>query len=143
MDLFLQMLDPEESHYCFLQPYLLVDALRHFKLQQVPHKKYLEHLIQSNLISWGIRQVTAVIVVPIWPNSSFFNIFWPHGQHMADFVTTMIVTQPYFLCGPLVNGNGMRGRRPYVTAVLHVNFRQDAPKKLLSSSMCLQAGCEK
>ena len=133
MDLFLQMLDPEESHFCFPPPYLLVDKLWHFKLQQVPHKKYLEHLIQ----------VTAVIVVPIWPNSSFFNVFWPDGQQTADFVTTMIVTQPYFLCRRLMNGNGMRRRRPYMTAVLHVNFRRDASKNFLSSSKCLQAGCEK
>ena len=55
----------------------------------------------------------------------------------------MIITQPYFLCGPLVNGNGMRGRRPYMTVVLHVNFRQYAPKNFLSSSTRLQAGCER
>ena len=35
VDLFKQTLDPRESHYCFPPPYLLVDALQHFKIQQV------------------------------------------------------------------------------------------------------------
>ena len=67
-------------------------------------------------------QVTALIVTPIWPMSSFYNVFWPDGRHTAPFVTKMIVTQPFFICGPLVNGNGMRGRRPYMTAIMLVNF---------------------
>ena len=45
MDLFKQTLDPLESHYCFPPPYLLVDTLQHFKIQQVSHGKHLEHLI--------------------------------------------------------------------------------------------------
>ena len=55
--------------------------------------------------------MTAVCIVPVWPNSMFFNVFWPDGQHTADFVTEMIIIQPHFFCGPLVNGNGMRGKK--------------------------------
>ena len=78
--------------------------------------------------------MTAVCIVPVWTNSSFFNVFWRDGQHTADFVTKMIITQPYFICGPMVNGDGMRGKRPYMKAVLHIDCRQDAPKNLRNSS---------
>ena len=87
--------------------------------------------------------MTAIIVTPIWPGSSFYNVFWPDGRHTAPFVAEMIVTQPFFICGPLVNRNGMRGRRPYKTAVMLVNFRQNAPKQNPpGSSKCLQGGWE-
>ena len=121
--MFKQTLDPMKSHYRFLPPYLLVDALQHFKTQQVSYGNHLKHLIKVHL------QVTAVIVTPIWPGSSFYNVFWPDVRHTAPFVTNMIVTQPFFICGPLVNRNGMRGRRPYKTAITLVNFKQNAPKQ--------------
>ena len=97
-------------------------------------------------------------MIPIWLTSSFYNVFWPDGRHAAPFVTTMIVTQPFFICGPLVNGNAMRGRRPYETAVMHVNFvpNEWGPGMATatawwhghgewhtpSSSRCLLGGCE-
>ena len=87
-------------------------------------------------------QVTAVIVIPIWPTSSFYNVFWPDGQRTAPFVTTMIATQPFFICGPLVNGIRMQGRRQYKTAIMHVNFKRNAPNNPPDSSRCLQGGCE-
>ena len=46
--MFLQTLNPEKSHFCVPPPYLLVDALRHFKIQQVPYEEYLE--LSSNII---------------------------------------------------------------------------------------------
>ena len=48
------------------------------------------------------------MVVPIWPNSSFYSVFWPDGQHFAGFVLHQDIVQPYFLVGPLVTGGGMR-----------------------------------
>ena len=65
----------------------------------------------------------------------------------------MIITQPYFICGPLVNGNGMRGRRPYKTAVMHIHFVPDTAmarwyggtwhaRTHAHGSRCLLGGCE-
>lgn len=117
MDFFHQSLDPKDSHFCFPPPSKLVAALRHFRVQEV----------------------AAVMVVPVWPNSSYYNVFWPDGFHAAEFITTMFTVQPYFLCGPLVTSNGMRGRKPYHTAVVKVDFRegggQGGPK------LCLLGGC--
>ena len=57
VDFFHQSLDPRESHFYFLPPSKSVIALRHFKGQGV----------------------AAVMVVPVWPNSSFYRVFWPDG----------------------------------------------------------------
>ena len=69
------------------------------------------------------------MIVPVWAGASFFTIFWPDGQHAAGFVKKMLLMKPFFICGPLVNRNGMRGRRPYKTAITLVNFKQNAPKQ--------------
>jgi hypothetical protein len=51
------------------------------------------------------------MVVPIWPNSSFYSVFWPDGRHFANFVLHQDIVQPYFLVGPLVTGGGMRCKK--------------------------------
>ena len=48
------------------------------------------------------------MVVPVWPNSSFYSVFWPDGVHSASFVVEQDIVQPYFIVGPLVSGGGMR-----------------------------------
>ena len=117
MDFFHQSLDPRESHFCFPPPSKLVAALRHFEGQEVE----------------------AVMVVPVWPNSSYYGVFWPDGFHAAKFVIDMILLQPFFLCGPLVTGNGMRGRKPYRTAVIKVDFRKGGEQG--GRLLCLLGGC--
>ena len=51
LDFFHQTLDRSFSYFCFPPPYLLVDALHHFRL----------------------HEASAVMVVPIWANSSFYS----------------------------------------------------------------------
>ena len=58
-----------------------------------------------------------------------YNLFWTYGRHTPPFVTKMIVTKRFFICGSLVNGKGMPGRRPYKAAIMLVNFKQNAPKQ--------------
>ena len=88
-------------------------------------------------------QASAVVVVPVWPQSSYFSKIWPDGRHVAKFVTEMMFMQPYFECGPQVTSNGLRGRRPFYTAVLRVNF---SASYLWDSDicyqLCLRYGCE-
>ena len=117
VNFFHQSLDPRESHFCFPPPSKLVAALRHFRGQEV----------------------AAVMVVPVWPNSSFYGVFWPDGFHAAECVTNMFLVQPYYICGPLVTGSGMRGRKPYQTAILRVDFRVGGGRS--GQKLCLLGGC--
>ena len=120
LDFFRQRLSPENSHFCFPPPSRLVMASRHFKL-------------------YG---TSAVMVVPIWPSSTFFSSFFPDGTHAARFVTMMRKLQPIFICGPLVKSNGMRGRKSYVTAILKVDFRRGAFRRQQESEeFCVLGGC--
>ena len=120
LDFFSQKLSPEHTHFCFPPPSRLVMASRHFKLYET----------------------TAVMVVPIWPASTFFSSFFPDGRHAASFVTKMRRLQPIFICGPLVKSNGMRGRKNYVTAILKVDFRRGAVRRRQKSEeFCVFGGC--
>ena len=83
------------------------------------------------------------MVAPVWAGASFFAKLRPDGRHAAKYVKKMIVIQPFFVCGPLVKSLGMRGRRPYSTAVLKVDF--STPYSWQSSTckqLCLSDGCE-
>ena len=83
-----------------------------------------------------------MVVVPVWPRSSYFTKLWPDGRHAAEFVVEMMVMQPYFECGPLVTSDGLRGRRPFNTAVLKVDFSVpylwDPSVKGIWQSSCVQ-----
>ena len=120
LDFFSQKLFPENTHFCFPSPSSLVLAKRHFE-------RY---------------EVSAVMVVPIWPSSTFFSTFFPDGKHAAKFVTKMRRLQPIFICGPLVRSNGMRGRKSYITAVLKVDFRRGVARRgVQEEEFCILGGC--
>ena len=82
--------------------------------------------------------VSAVMVIPVWAGSSFYSTFWPDGKHAAAFVSKMEFVNPFYECGPLVNGTSMRGFKPYRTAVLKVDFTKP-PRK--TKKLCLSGGC--
>lgn len=121
VDFFHQQLLSSESHFCFPHPSFLVQALRHFE-------KFA---------------CSAVMVVPVWPNSTWYTVFWPDGRHAATFIQKMILIKPYFICGPLVASTGMRGLKSYQTAVVQVDFRAARRGAAGGRGLCLQGGCEK
>ena len=123
VDFFHQQLLPSDSHFCFPHPSFLVAALRHFE-------KFA---------------CSAVMVVPVWPNSAWYTVFWPDGRHAAPFITKMILIRPYFICGPLVTSTGMRGLKSYLTAVVLVDFRaaRQGASGGSGGGRCLQGGCAK
>jgi len=88
----LSRLDSDLSYWCFPPPRVVTEALFHFE-------------------KFGAE---AVMVVPVWPNSSFFSVFWPDGVHFARFVLKQDLVQPFFLVGPLVTGGGMRCSFVYI-----------------------------
>jgi hypothetical protein len=123
VDFFVQKLRPEDNHWLFPLPGMLCQAVWHLQEQQV----------------------SGVILVPIWPKSSFYSFFWPDGRHPAYWVEAMLVVKPFFICGPLVTGRGLRGRRPFYSAVLKVSFLADRRSRgggvNLRPDLCLRGGC--
>ena len=84
------------------------------------------------------------MVAPVWAGASFFTKLWPDGRHAAKFIRKMVLLQPFFVCGPLVTSLGMRGRKPYLTAVMKVDF--SAPyswQPSIYKQLCLSGGCDK
>ena len=123
VDFFLQELREEDNHWVFPPPGKLCEATLHLREQGV----------------------AAVMVVPVWPASSFYSFFWPDGRHCAEFVEDMMIVQPHFVCGPLVRSKSFRGRRSFYTAVFKVSFRGKGSKRLHRSRverlLCLEGGC--
>ena len=76
MDFFHQTLDRSLSYFCFPPPYLLVDALQHFRL-------------------YG---ASAVMVVPIWANSSFYSTFWVGYLVRFCFIFDLIIPARWKTC---------------------------------------------
>jgi hypothetical protein len=123
VDFFLQKLRQEDNHWLFPPLGLLCKAVWHLQGEGV----------------------TGVILVPVWPASSFFTFFWPDGRHAADWVEEVLLVKPHFICSPLVTSRAMRGRRPFQTAVMKVDFtgRARSGWSDLRPSLCLLGGCSK
>ena len=85
--------------------------------------------------------MTALMIVPIWAGASFFSIFWPDGRHAAGFVTKMLVIKPFFVCGPLVTTDALRGRKSFSTAALKVDFTRPNVSARTDEQFCLAGGC--
>ena len=123
VDFFLQKLDPRDSHWLFPPPSRLCEATLHLQEQGV----------------------AGVMVVPVWPASSFYSFFWPDGVHGAAWVQDMMLVQPHFVCGPLVRSKSFRGRRSFYTAVIKVSFigwdSSRFHEARVEKRVCLAGGC--
>ena len=86
-----------------------------------------------------------VVVVPVWPRSSFFSFFFPDGKHLARWATGVIWTRPYFVCGPLVESSCLRGWKKFDTALVRVYFRDFDMNQFylpkLDVRWCRDGGC--
>ena len=123
VDFFLQGLDPRDNHWVFPPPSKLCEATLHLQEQGV----------------------SAVMVVPVWPASSFYSFFWPDGRHGAAWMQDIMLVQPHFVCGPLVRSKAFRGRRSFTTAVIKVSFVDWDSRRFhearVERRVCLEGGC--
>ena len=120
VDFFHQELKQEVAYFCFPPTKLLRAAVMHFKCYKV----------------------TAVMVVPVWPTSSFFSVFWPDGVHAAGWVSKVLLVQPEFICSPRVTDSVLRGTRQFFTAVIRVDFRSsEIVREGRWRDFCLEGGC--
>ena len=122
-DFFLQSLGREDNHWLFPPPGKLCEAALHLEEQGV----------------------AGVMVVPVWPASSFFSFFFPDGRHCADWVRDMMMVRPIYVCGPHVKLGAFRARGSFYTAVLKVDFRSYSRERFYvarcSEHLCLRGGC--
>ena len=86
------------------------------------------------------QEVRAIFVIPVWPASTFFSSFFPDGVHALKSVQKMLFIDPRFICGEQVTSHIMRGKEPYQTVVLELDFRRSAPVKP-DRVRCLKKGC--
>ena len=123
-DFFLQSLSRGDNHWVFPPPGRLCEAALHLEEQGV----------------------AGVMVVPVWPSSSFYSFFWPDGRHCARWVTDMMLVTPMYMCGPHVKSGAFRARKSFDTAVLRVDFvhhdKERVHESRRSSHLCLEGGCE-
>ena len=122
-DFFMQQLNPDEGHWLFPPIGRLCQAVMHLSYWK----------------AWG------VLVVPVWPRSSFFSFFFPDGKHLASWATGVIWTRPYFVCGPLVESSCLRGWKKFDTALVRVDFRDFDMNQFylpkLDARWCRNGGC--
>ena len=70
----------------------------------------------------AVHKAKGVILVPVWPRSSFFTFFFPDGMHLPEWVVECLWVKPYFITGPYVTSNGLRGRKKFSTVLLKADF---------------------
>ena len=124
VDFFMQELDGRDNHWIFPPLGKLCQAVIHLKSQKV----------------------SGVVVVPVWPRSSFFSFFFPDGKHLASWVVSVKWTRPYFVCGPLVTSKFLRGWKSFDTALIKVDFKNFNESNFYTSKVgimwCRSGGCE-
>ena len=67
INFFAQSLEMEENHFCFPPVKRAVDAIKH-----------LERF-----------RTGGILIIPVWPRSQIYSVFFPDGVHAADWVETL------------------------------------------------------
>ena len=123
VDFFMQELDPRDNHWLFPPIGKLCQTVLHLLRQKV----------------------FGVLLVPVWPRSSFFSFFFPDGKHLAEWVTKVKWTRPYFICGPLVTSKFMRGWKSFDTVLIKADFTSFNGRRFycskVSNEWCRDGGC--
>ena len=100
VDFFMQTLKPSEFYWLFPPISMVCQAIEHL----------------------AIHKARGVVLVPVWPRSSFFSYFFPDGMHVARWAVKCLWVRPYFITGSYVQSTGLRGRKKFSTVLLEANF---------------------
>ena len=123
MDFFMQKLKQHDNHWIFPPVGKLSQAVLHLANQKV----------------------SGVVLIPVWPRSSFFSFFFPDGMHLASWVTQTKWIRPYFVCGPLVTSKFLRGWKKFDTVLAKADFSRFDLKEFytpkLGAMWCRNGGC--
>ena len=94
----------------------------------------------------ALFRASGVLLLPVWPKSSFFSYFFPEGRHLPEWVSAVVPVKPTFVAGPLVTSKFFRRVGSWDCLLIQVDFggfdfsRFFFPK--LEPSHCLLKGCE-
>ena len=123
-DFFFQSLDPGANYWLFPPVKHIVDCVLHLDM----------------------FKAKGVLVLPVWPQSSFFTEFFPDGVHLAKFVHKVLWCKPFFVVPNHVEGGALKGRKKFWTAILRLDFSTISylysRNPLLTQSHCYKGGCE-
>ena len=123
---FSQKLDPEVGYYIFPPPHDIVAVLMHFRLYRAK----------------------GVLIMPMWPSTSFFNFVFPDGKHPGAWAVSLLRFRPSsFVCDPCVRSSTFRNNPSFDVIAIEFSFRNlesDCFSRALAiPSLCLDWGCEK
>ena len=120
VNFFAQQLTLEDYYYCFPPVKRCVDALRHF----------------------SSFEASGVMVIPVWPRASYFNWFFPDGNHAASWCFKLVKLSPCFVSSQFV-GPVFKGRKDFDTVALEFSFKVCplSRESNLHKDFCLQGGC--
>ena len=123
VDFFLQVLEPSELYWLFPPVSLLCQTIEHLALYKAK----------------------GVVLVPVWPKSSFFTYFFPDGKHLARWAEKCLWVKPYFVAGPMVTSRGLKGRKKFQSVLIFANFcnfdMSEFYEPFLNANWCRKGGC--
>ena len=122
VNFFAQTLNMVDFFYCFPPVKQSVNALRHF----------------------SYFKASGVLVIPVWPRSSFFSWFFPDGNHAALWCLKMLKISPCFVSSWSV-GPVFKGKKDFDTVALEFDFQVCHLKRSpnFHVDFCLLGGCSK
>ena len=100
VDFFMQELSSEDFFWLFPTVNLLCKAV--------------EHLV--------LFRTSGVLLLPVWPKSSFFSYFFPEGRHLPEWVSAVVPVKPTFVAGPLVTSKFFRSVGSWDCLLIQVDF---------------------
>ena len=100
VDFFMQELSSEDFFWLFPPVNLLC--------------KTVEHL--------ALFRASGVLLLPVWPKSSFFSYFFPEGRHLPEWVSAVVPVKPTFVAGPLVTSKFFRSVGSWDCLLIQVDF---------------------
>ena len=123
---FAQKLSVLEGYYIFPPPRSIVAVLLHLR-------------------KFG---ASGVLVVPVWPSCSFFNVVFPDGRHPGSWAMDLIRFRPSgFLWDPCIRSHTFKNNPSFDVVAIHFSFRKcnwDCfARKEINFKLCLEWGCSR
>ena len=120
---FAQSLNSHTIYYCFPPPSLIHPTILHF-------------------LKFGCK---GLLLVPLWPSSSYWTLIAPDGVHLGQWCVSVLRFQPSgFLVCPAVTSTTFKEGRMEMLGI-HFDFFnlsvEDLSKPRRSRSNCLEGGC--
>ena len=124
VNFFSQRLFRSLSYYCFPPPGVILATILH-------------------LAAFG---VSGLLVVPVWPSSSFWPNIVPDGQHLPIWSVKYLRFRASFVCDPEIYSTTFKNPPTFDSLILKFNFSEVQDSDLFTPHLVpenfLDSGCE-